>query len=134
MDLIQMTRDLGKQIQASEEYQNYQAAKEANDNDAELQQMIEEFNLIRVKLSTAMQKEDDDAEEMARLDHDLKETYTKVMGNPHMMDFNIAKNEMDAMMNRISGILMMCVNGEDPDTCEPPASCGGDCGSCGGCH
>lgn len=134
MDLIQMTRDLGKQIQASEEYQNYQAAKEANDNDAELQQMIEEFNLIRVKLSTAMQKEDDDAEGMARLDHDLKETYTKVMGNPHMMDFNIAKNEMDAMMNRISGILMMCVNGEDPDTCEPPASCGGDCGSCGGCH
>lgn len=134
MDLIQMTRDLGKQIQASEEYRNYQAAKEANDNDAELQQMIEEFNLIRVKLSTAMQKEDADAEEMAKLDHDLKETYTKVMGNPHMMDFNIAKNEMDAMMNRISGILMMCVNGEDPDTCEPPASCGGDCGSCGGCH
>lgn len=134
MDVIQMTRDLGKALQASEEYQRYQAAKLANDNDTELQQMIEEFNLIRVKLSTAMQQEDQDAEAMAKLDHDLKETYTKVMGNQHMMDFNIAKNDVDALMNRVSGILMMCINGEDPDTCEPPTSCGGDCGSCGGCH
>ena len=136
MDLIQTTRELGKAIQQSEEYTRYQAAKAANDNDAELQRMIEEFNFIRVKLSTAMQKDekDQDTDEMSKLDHDLKDVYTKVMGNENMMAFNIAKNELDAVMNRINGILMQCVNGEDPDTCEPPASCGGDCGSCGGCH
>lgn len=136
MELIQMTRELGKAVQQSEEYARYQTAKTLNDNDAELQRMIEEFNFIRVKLSTAMQKddEDQDADEMAKLDHELKDTYAKVMGNANMLEFNIAKNELDAVMNRITGILMQCVNGEDPATCEPPASCEGNCGSCGGCH
>lgn len=134
MDLIQMTRDLGKALQASDEYRHYEEAKIANDNDAELQKEIEEFNLVRIKLSNAMQQEEQDAEAIAALDHELKEVYTKVMGNQHMLDFNIAKNDLDALMNKISGILMMCVNGEDPETCEPPTSCGGDCGSCGGCH
>ena len=134
MDLIKMAREMGKEIQASSEYKRYHAARTANDNDIELQNGIEEFNLIRIKLSTAMQKEVQDADEMDRLDKQLQESYQKVMGNPNMMEFNIAKQEMDALMNRVTGILMMSVNGEDPDICEPPESCGGDCGSCGGCH
>lgn len=134
MDLIKMAREMGKEIQQSPEYKRYNAARTANDNDVELQNGIEEFNLVRIKLSTAMQKEVQDADEMDRLDKQLQETYQKVMGNPNMMEFNIAKQEMDALMNQVTGILMMSVNGEDPETCEPPTSCGGDCGSCGGCH
>ena len=58
-----------------------------------------------------------------------------MMGNKNMMEFNIAKQDVDSIMNQVSGILMMSVNGEDPETCDPNAhSCGGDCGSCGGCH
>lgn len=135
MDIIRMTRDLAKEIQAGEEYKAYVAAKEANDNDQELQNMIEEFNLVRVKLSNAMQQENPDNEEVTRLDKQLKEIYTKVMGNPHMMDFNIAKQDLDNLMNTVSGILMLSVNGEDPETCDPNAhSCSGSCDSCGGCH
>ena len=48
---------------------------------------------------------------------------------------DIAKQEVDAMMQRISNILVLCVNGEDPDTCAPEASnCSGSCATCGGCH
>ena len=43
--------------------------------------------------------------------------------------------EIDEMMNYIVEILTLCVNGEDPDTCEPEEhSCSGSCSTCGGCH
>ncbi|MCI8405931.1 MAG: YlbF family regulator [Oscillospiraceae bacterium] len=135
MDLIRMARDFGKEIQSSDEYIALAAAQQAADEDQELQQMIQEFNLIRVKLSTAMQAEDQDEEKVKELDKTLKDTYTKVMGNPNMMQYNIAKQDVDSLMNQINGILMLCVNGEDPETCDPTAhSCGGDCSGCSGCH
>ena len=135
MDLIRMARDFGKEIQSSDEYIALAAAQQAADEDQELQQMIQEFNLIRVKLSTAMQAEDQDQEKIQELDKTLKDTYTKVMGNPNMMQYNIAKQDVDSLMNQITGILMLCVNGEDPETCDPTAhSCGGDCSGCSGCH
>ena len=135
MDLIRMARDFGKEIQSSDEYIALAAAQQAADEDQELQLMIQEFNLIRVKLSTAMQAEDQDEEKVKELDKTLKDTYTKVMGNPNMMQYNIAKQDVDSLMNQINGILMLCVNGEDPETCDPTAhSCGGDCSGCSGCH
>ncbi|MFZ2538460.1 MAG: YlbF family regulator [Oscillospiraceae bacterium] len=137
MDIIKMTRELGKAIQQSAEYKRMEASKDANDTDVELQNQIEEFNLIRGQLSTAMQAEPKDDEAVAKFDSQLKNLYTKVMGNKNMLEFNDAKQDIDKMMNGITNILMMCVNGEDPETCdaEPEASsCGGSCSSCSGCH
>lgn len=135
MDIIKMTRELGKAIQESAEYKRLEASKDANDKDVELQNQIEEFNLVRVKLSTAMQEENKDEEAVAKYDKELKDIYTKVMGNKNMLEFNDAKQDIDKMMNSITNILMMSVNGEDPETCDAePASCEGSCSSCSGCH
>lgn len=135
MELEKLTRELGKAIQESEQYKALEAAKAANDADTELQELIEKFNMIRIKLSNEMQNETQDTDKVQTLDKELKETYTTVMGNQNMMAFNIAKQEVDDMMQRVSGILMLCVNGEDPETCDPaPQGCTGSCSSCGGCH
>ncbi len=136
MDIIKMARDLGKAIQDSAEYKRITAAKAANDADVELQNLIEVFNMTRVKLSTAMQAEEKDEELLAKLDKELKETYTTVMGNKNMLEFNDAKQDIDALMNGVNNILVASVNGEDPETCEaqPAESCGGSCSSCSGCH
>ena len=136
MDLIKMTRELGKAIQASDEYKNLMEAKNKNDSDENLQNLIQEFNLIRVKLSAMVQDENPDEEKIKKTDAELKDCYTKVMGNENMMAYNIAKNEVDNIMNRISTILVSVVNGADPDTCPDTIeeSCSGSCSSCSGCH
>lgn len=135
MDLIQMAREMGKVLQASEEYKRLNEARLANDNDAQLQADLEAFQMARVKLSAAMQAENRNDDEIKRLNAELKSIYTTVMGNPNMLAFNVAKQELDDLLNGVTAILMASVNGEDPDTCEAhPSSCGGDCGSCGGCH
>lgn len=135
MDIIKMARDLGKAIQESPEYKRINAAKAANDADVELQNLIEVFNMTRVKLSTAMQTEEKDEQVLAQLDKELKDTYTTVMGNKNMLEFNDAKQDIDKLMNQVNTILVASVNGEDPETCDAePQSCGGSCSSCSGCH
>lgn len=135
MDLIQMAREMGKAIQATEEYKRCEAARKANDADQSLQDGIGNFNLKRMEMSQEMQKEEKDEKKLQALNEELQQIYTEVMGNPNMMEYNIAKQELDEMMQKVNAILAMCVNGEDPDTCEiPEHSCSGSCATCGGCH
>ena len=45
MDIIEMARELGKEIQKDARYLRLVAAREANDADQNLQELIEKFNL-----------------------------------------------------------------------------------------
>ncbi len=134
MNLIKQAREMGKMIQASEEYKRLQAAKEKNDNDTELQDLIGQFNLKRMELNNQLAKSDKDDEKLEKLNHEMRDLYQKVMINQNMAEYEQAKNEMDMLMNQVNTILVMCVNGEDPDTCDPAPSCTGSCSTCGGCH
>lgn len=135
MNAIDMTRELGKLIQADERYINYTKAKELNDKDEVLQQLIGEFNMKRVELNTEMQKEERDSDKLTSLDVEIKELYSNIMKNENMNIFNEAKNSMDELLTQINMIITMSANGEDPATCSIDASsCGGSCSSCSGCH
>lgn len=136
MTVIELTRALGKEIQESQEYKDLMVAREANDNDETLQDMIGQFNLKRIELNSLMAKPEKDEDAIAACNGDLQKVYQDVMGNPNMIAFNNAKVGLDAMMNKINTILVKSVNGEDPETCADAeeSSCGGNCGSCGGCH
>ena len=73
---------------------------------------------------------------MKRLDAELKEVYNKIMANPNMAEFTAAQEKVEKLINSVNFIISMAANGEDPMTCpeEQPASCGGSCSTCGGCH
>ena len=59
------------------------------------------------------------------------------MQKPNMINYENTRRDLDELMNYIMQILAMCVNGEDPETCEPQmnegAGCHGSCSSCQGC-
>lgn len=136
MTVIELARELGKALQEDERYKKYLEAKEKNDKDIELQNMIGEFNVKRMQLNQEMQKDEKDPETMQKLDGELKEIYTKIMGNTNMSEFNSAQEAVDKLLNSVNYIITTAANGDDPMTCpeEPPASCGGSCSTCGGCH
>ena len=86
-------------------------------------------------MNQEMQKENKDEKKLQSLNEELQQVYTDVMGNPNMMEYNIAKQELDEVVQKVNAILGMCLNGEDPDTCEiPEGGCTGSCATCGGCH
>lgn len=133
MDIIQLTRQLGAAIQADERYKSYAAAKEANDNDAALQENIGEFNLIRMSLDKELSSETKSDEKVKELNEKLRTVYSAIMSSPSMIAYNEAKTALDALLTDINAIVSMCANGEDPQTCEP-SHCTGSCSTCGGCH
>ena len=134
MDIITMARELGKAIQADERYLALQVAKQNSDDDAALQELIGEFNLKRLALSNEANKEDRDEDKLQKLNLELREVYTHVMENDNMAAYNVAREEMDALLRRVNAIINQSAEGEDPETTDSAESCGGNCASCGGCH
>lgn len=135
MDIIQMTRELGKAIQADDRYLAYCLAKQANDEDEQLQNLIGAFNLKRMELNMEVGKPDKDTDKVQELNDVIKSMYKQIMENPKMMVYESAKTAMDELLSQINAIITMSANGMDPETCDvSAASCGGDCSSCAGCH
>lgn len=138
MTVIEAARELGKVVQADERYIEYINAKNANDADEELQNLIGEFNLVRQNLAMESEKPEGeiDNDKVKELTVKMHSAYDKVMSNENMAAFTMAKQGMDKLMSEINTILTYSVEGADPAVCpsEPPAAdCTGSCSTCGGC-
>jgi len=134
MDAIKMARELGKAIQADERYIRYAKARLANDNDADLQNSIGQFNIKRMELEKAVGEENKDDEKVKALNEELRKLYGEIMSSAVMVEYNTAKALLDQFTNEINTILAKSLEGEDPETCETDAGCTGSCSTCGGCH
>lgn len=133
MDIIELTRALGAAIQETEEYKRFMSAKEKNDNDEALQKQIGDFNLLKMQLDAEHEKEEKDEAKILELNEKIVALYNEIISGDSMTRYNAAYEAYRTLTDKISNILLMCENGEDPATCEP-SSCTGNCSSCGGCH
>ncbi|MDE5854412.1 MAG: YlbF family regulator [Ruminococcus sp.] len=133
MDIIEMTRELGKALQNDDRYTAYMLAKQANDNDTILQTLINGFENMRLQLNEELAKDDKDTERIKELDEGIKSNYKKIMENKNMIVFTSAQNSLESLVNNMNQIITMCANGEDPETCQPSTGCTGSCATCGGC-
>ena len=136
MDIIEITRQLGAAIQQDERYLAFQEARKTNEADTDLNDLINKIQLIHMSYQHEAAKDDANEEKLAAYDKEFTEVYQAVMANENMQKYEAARQAVDEMMNHITGILALCVQGEDPKTCEPQEEhhCSGECGSCGGCH
>ena len=134
MDVIAKVRELGKAIQKDERFIRYAKARLENDNNEELQALIGEFNIIRMELDKQLSGEEKEQDKVDELNVKLRDVYGKIMASPAMVEYNTAKAEVDSMLNDINTLISLCVEGEDPETCEITHNCSGSCSTCGGCH
>lgn len=134
MDIIEMARELGKKLQAEESYIAMRSAQQICDDDESLQQLIGEFNLKRMAINNEAQKDDRNEDTLKRLNEEFRGIYAQIMANENMSRYNSAKTEFDATLQRVTAIIGLCADGENPDTCDYEAACSGDCSTCGGCH
>lgn len=135
MELEKLARELGAAIQKDKVYLEYEAARKANDADEELNGLMGKIRLIQLSYQQEAAKETPDEAKMEGFNKEFQEVYAQIMANKNMQVFEEARQALDDMMNYLTGILAMCVNGEDPANCDPHEhNCGGECSSCGGCH
>jgi len=134
MDVIKMTRELGKAIQSDERYENFQQTKKNNEADSGLNALMGKLNLAQMSYQNESESENPDNAKMDAYDKEFHEIYGELMQNPNMLRYEASRIEIDKLMNHIMQLLALCVNGADPDTCEPEAAnCGSGCAACGGC-
>lgn len=133
MDIMELTRELGKALQNDDRFIAYNLAKQANDNDEELQNLINSFTDMQKKLNEELRKEDSDSENLKEIDRTIKSTYNKIMSNKNMIVFTAAQKSLENLVQNMTQIITLCANGEDPDTCQPSSGCSGSCSTCGGC-
>lgn len=135
MNILEATRQLGAAIQQDERFIRFTKARLANDSDENLQKGIGEFNVIRMELDRVMSEENQDEQKVRELNEKLRSIYGEIMSSTAMAEYNAAKSDLDHLLNDINSVIMQCVDGADPATCEPEAAgCSGSCESCGGCH
>ena len=134
MDVTQMARELGKAIQSDERFIRYAKAKLANDNDADLQNAIGNFNIKRMELEKAASEEEKNEEAVKTLNEELRKIYGEIMSSAPMVEYNTAKALLDQMMNEVNIVISKSLDGEDPETLSVESGCTGSCSTCGGCH
>ena len=137
MDIIKLTRELGKAIQADERYAKFVEARETNEKDDELNELISRMQLVHMSYQHEASKEDAKEDKLSAYEEEFMSLRDKIMNNQNMINYEKARMDIDEMMNYIVAILTECIKGEDPETCEPPKehTCGGNCSSCSSdCH
>lgn len=136
-NIDQLTRNLAAALQLTPAYARFVAAKEHNDADASLAELMRKIELVRMQYQhEAAKGEAADDEVMGGYDVKFHEMYDAIMANENMQEYQIAADAMDKLLQRVIGILTGCAQGEDPATYEPEqehSGCGGSCGGCNGC-
>lgn len=124
MSLEKLARELGKAIQQDEKYLAMEKAIENNNQDKELNDQMLQIQLIQKKYQDEVAKENPDSKLLESYDQQFRDVYAKIVDNPNMKAYQEARNAVDELMNYLTGILALCVNGGDADTCDP---CKHDC-------
>ena len=140
MDILEKAINFAKDIRKTKENLNLENAKKKNDGDKVLQNMINEFNLLKLKINYATSKSD--LIDQKKVDDDrqnsvlLSNLYDEIMKNKNMIEYNNASEKMDLLMNKINKILLAAVNGKmlnNVDELISDEGCSGNCSGCSGC-
>ncbi len=135
MDIIELSREFGKEIQKDQRFLNMRIAQQNADEDTELQDVIGQFNLKRIAIDTESHNEEADPQRLQVLNQELRAIYDDAMGRPNMIAYNAAREEFDALLKRVNAIISLSADGEDPETADyEESACTGSCSSCAGCH
>lgn len=98
MDIIEQARELGRAIQQEEAYIKLHSVQAEADADLELQKAIGAFNAKRMEINNEASKKDRDQDKLTKLNKEMRETYSEIMSNEHMIAYNEAKEDRKSVV------------------------------------
>ena len=128
MDIFEMAAALGDALKQDEKLVALEAARKNYMEDRQLQALVVEYEVQQ----TAMQKEasrgeDYDTHLIDMIQNRINELYEAITKNETYLALEKAQEEVNALMNKINGIITTHITGEEP-------GCTHNCATCGGCH
>ena len=128
MDIFEMATALGDALKQDEKLVALEAARKNYMEDRKLQALVIEYEVQQ----TAMQKEasrgeDYDTHLIDMIQNRINELYEAITKNETYLALEKAQDEVNALMNKINGIITARITGQEP-------GCTHNCATCGGCH
>lgn len=134
MDLLEQAVLLGNNILDDSRFIRMQEARDKNDEDQELQQLMREFTVVRGDLMRESSKETPDGEKMIALDNEVNELYGKIMSNDNMQAYAASQAECQELITKMKRVLDFAFAGDNPEAAlSEQSGCGGSCSGCSGC-
>ncbi len=123
MDYTELAKTLGEELTKTEQYKKYIKAKAEYEADTELEQLIEAYNMekLRVDIINAQGEEEDKKETSTDR---LNQLYQQIMARPAMLNFGEAHENLGKLMDDVNSIILQAMNGEEGCTPDKCASCG----------
>ena len=127
MDIYELAATLGDELKKDERLVALEVARKNYESDRQLQALVVEYEVQQ----TAMQKEaasaQCDTHMIDMIQTRMNELYTAITKNEVYLALEQAQDEVNALMNKINGIITQHITGEEP-------GCTHNCASCHGCH
>lgn len=128
MDIFEMATALGDALKQDEKLVALEAARKNYMEDRKLQALVVEYEVQQ----TAMQKEasrgeDYDTHLIDMIQNRINDLYEAITKNETYLALEKAQDEVNALMNKINGIITARITGQEP-------GCTHNCATCGGCH
>ena len=135
-NLIDMARELGREIQANEEYIDFRIKQQNLDCNAEIQEHLKIFNSKKNEFNHEISKENCDNTKIDLLNKEIAEIYKNINSNPVMIEYNLSKERFNQILQKISLVINKSADGIDPymiEVNDDHNDCTGSCYSCEGC-
>lgn len=127
MDVFEMATALGDALKQDEKLVALEAARKNYEADRQLQTLVIEYEVQQ----RAMQKEavdpNCDTHMIDMIQGRINELYEAITQNETYLALEKAQEEVNALMNKINGIITARITGQEP-------GCTHNCATCGGCH
>ena len=126
-NVFELAITLGKALKQDERLVRMENARKAYEEDPVLRQLTTEYDVQQRAIQKVASAEDFDPQLMESIQNRINELYEAITKHETYLALEKAQEEVNALMNKINGIITTHITGEEP-------GCTHNCATCGGCH
>ena len=127
MDIFELAATLGDELKKNDKLIALEAARKNYQADKQLQALMIEYEVQQTAMQKEAAKEDFDTHMIDMIQERINELYRSITENEVYQALEAAQNDVNALMNKVNGIITAHITGEEP-------GCTHNCATCHGCH
>ena len=126
-NVFELAITLGKALKKDERLVRMENARKAYEEDPTLKTLMTEYDVQQKAIQQVASAEDFDPQLLQSIQNRINELYEAITQNETYLALEKAQEEVNALMNKINGIITARITGQEP-------GCTHNCATCGGCH
>ena len=128
MEIFELASELGKKLKDDARLVALESAKEAYENNKELQTYLVEYDVQQRAMQKAVTEAERDMQMIESIQARIDTLYRQIAEHPVFVELNRSQNEVNELMNAVNNTIMTQITGEEPGGCTH------NCKTCSGCH